>query len=71
MAETILFKCPACGGNLEFNAEEGRLVCPSCGNSYTEEELLRQSESREQEARRKGRAGRRRPERQGNPARRN
>ena len=58
MAETILFKCPACGGNLEFNAEEGRLVCPSCGNSYTEEELLRQSESREQEARRKGRAGR-------------
>ena len=53
MAETILFKCPACGGNLEYDAQEGRLVCPSCGSIYTEEELRRQSESREREAREK------------------
>ncbi len=60
MAETILFKCPACGGNLEYDPQEGRLVCPSCGSTYTEEELRGQSERREQEAREKrGQSGRR------------
>ncbi len=50
MAETILFKCPACGGNLEFDPGEGRFVCGYCGATYDEAELREQSERREREA---------------------
>ncbi len=54
MAETILFKCPACGGNLEYDPEKGQFACPFCGSTYTEAELREQSAQREEEARRKG-----------------
>ncbi len=50
MAETILFKCPACGGNLEYDPQSGRFVCGYCGQSFSEEELEAQSEAREKEA---------------------
>jgi len=51
MAETIQFKCPACGGNLEYSAERGRFVCPYCGSEYSEDELKAESAKREEEAR--------------------
>lgn len=29
------FKCPACGGTVEFNTATGNMVCPYCDTSYT------------------------------------
>src|SRR5688500_17515069 len=30
-AETSEFRCPACGGRMEFDAARGQLSCESCG----------------------------------------
>ena len=57
MAETILFKCPSCGGNLEFDPAKGHFVCPSCGSEFEESMLREESAKREEEAERKERAG--------------
>ncbi len=56
MAEAILFKCPSCGGNLEFDPAGGRFVCGYCGSSFDEEELRAWSERAEKEAEAKERA---------------
>ncbi len=57
MSETILFKRPACGGNLEFDPQSGRFVCGYCGQSFDEEELKAQSEEREKEAEQRRQTG--------------
>ena len=33
MAELIVFKCPSCGGKLEFNAGQQEMVCPFCDSA--------------------------------------
>ncbi len=50
MGTTILFKCPGCGGNLEFDPGQGRFVCGYCGLTCDEEELKELSEQKEREA---------------------
>ena len=39
MAGTIDFKCPACGGHLEYDPARERLVCGYCGSEFSREEL--------------------------------
>ncbi len=35
MSDTTQYKCPSCGGTLNFNPETGNLLCPFCENEYT------------------------------------
>lgn len=50
MSQTVTFKCPSCGGYLEFDPEGQRFLCPYCGASYQEDELRRLSQEKEQES---------------------
>ena len=50
MSQTVTFKCPSCGGYLEFDPEGQRFLCPYCGASYQEDELRRLSREKEQES---------------------
>ena len=50
MNQTATFKCPSCGGYLEYGPAGQRFLCPYCGASFNEEELREQSEAKEQEA---------------------
>ncbi len=34
------FKCPACGGPLNFDPKSGKLLCEYCMSSYTKEEVM-------------------------------
>lgn len=34
MAQIQEFKCPSCGGKLEFDAQSQKMVCPFCGSVY-------------------------------------
>lgn len=47
---TIMFKCPCCGGYLEFDAQLQKFKCLYCGQVLTEEELREESARREAEA---------------------
>lgn len=47
---TIMFKCPCCGGYLEFDAGQQRFKCLYCGQVLTEEEMKEESARREAEA---------------------
>jgi len=51
VAGTFQFKCPACGGYLEFDPGKGKAVCPYCGTAIDEKELEEESRRREAEAR--------------------
>ena len=39
MANTIEYKCPCCGGELEFNTHEQKMKCPFCENTFEVETL--------------------------------
>lgn len=39
MGDTHTYKCPQCGGNLVYSAEEQALLCSFCGNAITPEKL--------------------------------
>ncbi len=52
MSQPILdYKCPACGGPLEYSSEDGKVSCGHCGNRYGAEEieLLQKSDKSEEE----------------------
>lgn len=34
MANLLEYKCPCCGGSLEFNAQAQKMGCPYCGNEF-------------------------------------
>ncbi len=34
MSDFITLSCPSCGGKLQINNEDERLVCPYCGNEH-------------------------------------
>ena len=42
MAETLDFKCPQCGGQLEFDAKTQNLKCPYCDSVFSPEYLRHQ-----------------------------
>ena len=50
MGDTHTYKCPNCGGNLVYSAEEKALLCSFCGNAIVPEklELLSQINSPDQ-----------------------
>ena len=50
MSSVMTFKCPCCGGYLEFEPSAQKFKCLYCGKALTEEELKEQSEQRQQEA---------------------
>ena len=50
MSRTATFKCPSCGGYLEFDPEGQRFLCPYCEASFNEAELREQSEAKMEEA---------------------
>lgn len=50
MSAAATFKCPACGGYLEFAPQGQQFQCPYCGAAYNESELRRQSEEKEEQA---------------------
>ena len=47
MSSTMTFKCPCCGGYLEFDPARQKFKCLYCGQLLSEEELREQSEERE------------------------
>lgn len=50
MSQTATFKCPSCGGYLEFDPEGQRFLCPYCGASFNDDEIHQQSEAKEEAA---------------------
>ncbi|MBE5804570.1 MAG: TFIIB-type zinc ribbon-containing protein [Clostridiales bacterium] len=50
MSQTVTFKCPACGGYLEFDPEGQRFLCSYCGASFNDNEIHQQSEAKEEAA---------------------
>ena len=47
MSSTMTFKCPSCGGYLEFDPSQQKFKCLYCGQLLSEAELREQSEARE------------------------
>lgn len=47
---TIMFKCPSCGGYLEFDAKLQKFKCRYCDQEFAEDALREQSARREAEA---------------------
>lgn len=47
---TIMFKCPCCGGYLEFDAQLQKFKCLYCGQVLSQEDLQEESARREEEA---------------------
>lgn len=50
MSQTATFKCPSCGGYLEFDPEGQRFLCPYCGASFNDDEIHQQSQVKEEAA---------------------
>jgi len=50
MSQTATFKCPSCGGYLEFDPEGQRFLCPYCGASFNDDEIHQQSAVKEEAA---------------------
>lgn len=50
MGSAVTFKCPCCGGYLEFDPARQRFKCLYCGQLLSEDELKEQSSQREAEA---------------------
>ena len=50
MSSAITFKCPGCGGYMEFDPAQQKFKCPYCGQLMSEDELREQSEKRESQA---------------------
>ena len=50
MSQTATFKCPSCGGYLEFDPQGQRFLCPYCGASFNEDEIHQQSAEKADEA---------------------
>lgn len=50
MSPIVTFKCPSCGGYLEFDPTLQKFKCPYCAQEFSEEALREQSERREAEA---------------------
>jgi transcription initiation factor IIE alpha subunit len=47
MSTAMIFKCPGCGGYLEFDPSMQKFKCRYCGQELSEEELRVQSGQRE------------------------
>ena len=50
MSTTMTFKCPGCGGYLEFDPAQQKFICRYCGQLLSQSDLQEQSEARQAEA---------------------
>lgn len=50
MSSTMTFKCPCCGGYLEFDPSLQKFKCLYCAQVLSEEDLIEQSEEKQAEA---------------------
>jgi len=41
MSETIEYKCPCCGGTLQFDVESQRIKCPYCDSEFDVDEMMK------------------------------
>ena len=48
MSGSMTYKCPSCGGYLEFDPAKQRFACPYCGQSFSEAEIKAREPAREQ-----------------------
>ncbi len=44
MADMILYRCPNCGGEIEFDTQTQKLVCPYCDSEFEVEDLKQHEE---------------------------
>ena len=47
MSDVMEYKCPACGGAMEFDSKTQQLKCPYCDTQISVEEWERQQKTRE------------------------
>lgn len=50
MSSSLTYKCPGCGGYLEFKPDQQRFVCPYCGLAIDEQEMKELAEAKAQAA---------------------
>lgn len=50
MAETIQYKCPCCGGRLEFDSGLQKMKCPYCDTTFDVETLEGYDDALKQDA---------------------
>ena len=50
MSNAMIFKCPCCGGYLEFDPSLQKFKCLYCGQVLSESDLQEQSAQREQDS---------------------
>lgn len=41
----MLFKCSSCGGNIVYNPDKGKMVCPHCENEETQQKVTGEGEN--------------------------
>ncbi len=44
MADMILYRCPNCGGEIEFDTQAQKLICPYCDSEFEAEDLKQHEE---------------------------
>ena len=49
MSELIQYKCPCCGGAVEFNSTAQKMKCPYCDTEFEIETLKKYDEELKQE----------------------
>ena len=49
MSELIQYKCPCCGGAVEFNSTAQKMKCPYCNTEFEIETLKKYDEELKQE----------------------
>lgn len=50
MAELLEYKCPCCGGDVEFNAGTQQMKCPYCDSEFSVEALREYNETMQQQS---------------------
>lgn len=53
----VTFKCPSCGGYLEFDPSSTRWKCPYCSSSFAEKELIEKDKSYHESAKKEKATG--------------
>ena len=49
MSELIQYKCPCCGGAVEFNSTAQKMKCPYCDKEFVIETQIKYDEKQKQE----------------------
>ena len=47
MAQNLTYKCPTCGAEIFWNAQEGKFACEYCGDKFTLEDMRKSGQTGE------------------------